>query len=77
MKIPLRIEGRVLNSEHIGHMVRVESDRANTGGFLIFQRWSGSSGPNGNGEFDDWVENEASLEDYFSESGWQVQWEGA
>jgi len=69
------IEGRVLNSEHVGHVVRVESDESRAGGFLIFQRWAGSDGPNGSGEFDDWVENEELLRGYFSETGWKVQWE--
>lgn len=74
MNIPLGAEGRVLNSSLSGHVVRVEDDSGNTGGFLVYERWDGSDGPNANGEFDDWVENEASLERYFAEAGWEVEW---
>jgi hypothetical protein len=74
MNIPVGLEGHILDSKHAGHVIRVEDDIANTGGFLVFQRWSGSDGPNGNGEFDDWVENLEALESYFVESGLQVHW---
>ena len=73
--IPFEREGRVLNSSHDGHIVRVSGDAENTGGFVIFERWDGSSGPNGRGEFDSWVEDEKSLSDFFAEAGWQILWE--
>jgi hypothetical protein len=74
MNIPIDIEGLILNSTRIRHSVRVVDDRANTGGFLVFEWWSGSVGPNDNGAFDAWVENETALEQYFTESKWSVEW---
>ena len=74
VNIYLDTEGRVLNSEHSNHVVRVVDDRPRTGGFLIFERWDTSNGPSANGEFDSWVEDEASVNLFFVESGWQVHW---
>jgi hypothetical protein len=74
-KIPIGICGRILTSEHPNMRVRVQDDAKNTGGFLIYSWWDGSTGPNESGVFDDWVESEADLEQYFAESGWSVEWE--
>lgn len=74
MEIPLEIVGTILNSHHIGHQVRVSDDSENTGGFLIFEWWRGSNGPNAGNAFDSWVENREDLEKYFQESGWEVKW---
>jgi len=74
MAIPIEIEGRISNSEYSSHVVLVKNDNANTGGFLIFESWVGSDGPNSNGSFDSWVENASALEQFFAESGWVVQW---
>jgi len=74
MSIPIGIEGRILNGEHLEMRVRVEDDSANTGGYLVYQWWSGSAGPNTNGAFDDWVESMEQLEEYFMETGWRIQW---
>jgi hypothetical protein len=74
MTIPLEVEGQVINSSHIGHTVKVADDQEATGGFLIYEWWQESSGPNQNGAFDSWVESEADLEQFFVESGWVVQW---
>ena len=76
--IPVGVVGRVLNSDHSGHMVRVDDDSANTGGFLLFERWDGSDGPNHGqcfgGWFDNWVANESELEDFFINADWQIHW---
>lgn len=52
MKLFYSIAGRIINSSKPHHMVRVEDDAANTGGFLIYEWWAGSSGPNENHAFD-------------------------
>jgi hypothetical protein len=74
MTIPFGVEGSIVNSSRAGHGVRVEDDRATTGGFLVYEWWTDSDGPNDNGAFDSWVENEGSLERFFAESNWKVQW---
>lgn len=74
MTIPLGIDGCVVNSTHASHFVRVEDDRANTGGFLVYEWWNGADGPNEKGAFDAWVENENALESFFEESKWSVKW---
>lgn len=74
MTIPLGVEGCIVNSAHVGHAVRVEDDREKTGGFVVYEWWTGSNGPNDDGSFDSWVENEGSLESFFAESNWAVKW---
>lgn len=74
MTIPLNVEGRIVNAAREGHFVRVEDDRVNTGGFLIYEWWSGSDGPNDKGAFDSWVESKETLSRFFAESEWTVQW---
>lgn len=74
MAIPIGIEGRISNSEHHLHVVLVQDDTSNSGGFLIFESWAGSNGPNPSGAFDNWVESIFALEQFFEESGWVVQW---
>jgi hypothetical protein len=72
--IPMGVCGRVTNAEHPNMMIRVEDDSLNTGGFLIYQWWDGSNGPNQYGAFDDWVESLALLENFFAHKGWSVEW---
>ena len=74
MHIPLNTEGCISNSENPAHRVLVRDDSQNTGGFLVFEWWENSTGPNANGSFDSWVENMSSLEQFFAESGWVVEW---
>lgn len=74
MAIPIEVIGTILNSRHAGHKVRVSDDSENTGGFLIFEWWQGSDGPNAANAFDSWVEKKADLEEFFLETGWVVQW---
>jgi hypothetical protein len=75
MNIPVGVNGRVLNSEHVAHEVHVVDDSVNTGGFLVLERWEGPDGPGKFGWFDSWVENEATLQQFFVECDWEVQWE--
>ena len=44
--------GAIQNSTKPGHMVRIDDDSANSGGFLILEWWEGSTGPNVNGAFE-------------------------
>lgn len=75
MRIPLNAEGRISNSENPAHRVLVRDDRQNTGGFLVIEWWERSAGPNANGAFDSWVESMSSLEQFFAESAWVVEWD--
>jgi hypothetical protein len=74
MKIPFGVDGCITSSARSGHCVRVEDDRTNTGGFLVFEWWDGADGPNAKGALDAWVENENALKDFFEESKWSVKW---
>jgi hypothetical protein len=74
MNIPLGVTGSIANSDKPCHKVKVSDDSANTSGFLIYEWWGGSNGPNGNFAFDDWVPDEAALQSYFQEAGWRVLW---
>jgi hypothetical protein len=67
--------GIITNSEHHNHRVRVVDDSVNTGGFLVYEWWDGSNGPNENHAIDNWVENLEGLESYFREWGVSVEWE--
>jgi hypothetical protein len=77
MDIKVGITGEIVNSSHSGHRVRVVDDTENTGGFLIFEWWPGSGGPNEDEAFDNWVVDRSALERYFHESAWQVHWHTA
>ena len=66
--------GAIQNSTKPGHMVRVDDDSANSGGFLILEWWEGSTGPNGNGAFDSWVDNELAMSKFLQETGWCIVW---
>ena len=75
MNIPIGITGRIRNGEHADMHVRVEDDAASTGGYLVFQWWKDSDGPNPNGAFDDWVESIEQLDTYFGSTEWIIDWE--
>lgn len=77
MNIPYATDGRIVNTDHNRHVVRVEDDRAKSGGFFIYQRWKGTDGPGSDGGSDYWVEDEDSLARFFTEAGWSVEWKRA
>lgn len=77
MDIPLEVDGWISNSSHSEHFVRVQDDRTQSGGFLIYERWLGSMGPGSNGAFDSWVENDVALIRFFADAGWVVEWNGS
>lgn len=61
--------GRIKSGEHAGFFVRIQDDSINTGGLLILL-WRESPSE----RYDNWVENVKSLEQFFRESGWDVEW---
>ena len=73
--IPIGKVGRITNCGRKSHFVRVEDDQVNTGGFLVYEWWDSSDGPNSDGAFDDWVEKAEHLASYFRESNWHIDWE--
>jgi len=74
MRIPINVVGNIVNSDKVAHRVRVADDADDTGGFLIYEWWGGSEGPNERRGFDSWVENRDDLQQFFAESGWQIDW---
>lgn len=68
--------GAIQNSAKSGHMVRIDDDTENSGGFLILEWWDGSTGPNANGAFDSWVDSEAAVSKFLDETGWCIVWRG-
>ncbi len=74
MAIPIGIEGQITNSEHHSHVVVVQEETDQAGGFFILESWAGSNGPNPGGAFDSWVNDSSGLEQFFAEAGWVVQW---
>ncbi|MBL3558394.1 hypothetical protein JK643_18565 [Marinobacter sp. JB05H06] len=64
--------GVVLAGENIGWQIRVEDDSVNTGGYLVLTSRDFTD-PHAEA-FDDWVEDEGALQEYFRESGWVVKW---
>jgi hypothetical protein len=75
MNIPIGVLGKIRNGEHADMRVRIEDDSLNTGGYLVYQWWKNSEGPNAEGAFDDWVESQKQLEEYFEAKGWSIDWE--
>ena len=74
-KIPIGVQGRVINAPQQGLTLLLENDSQNTGGFLIYQWWNGSQGPNEHGAFDDWVASLDGVEQFIANNGWSVDWD--
>lgn len=70
MQIPIGRTGKILAGDDAGWYVQVVDDTADTGGFLILT----SMKPDMSGAFDNWVEDLDSLDRYFEESKWQIEW---
>jgi hypothetical protein len=65
-----RKKGRIINGMSPGWFVLVEDESTNTGGFLILiaKNIDLTLG------FDNWVENRDSLEQFWQEAGWEIEW---
>ncbi len=72
--IKIGVVGIVVNGEYPNMCIRIEDDSENTGGYLIYQWWEGSNGPNAGNAFDDWVESDAVLREYMKEAKWEIAW---
>ena len=72
MKIKIGKKGLINQGDMKGWYIRVDDDCKNTGFFLIISN-SSPDMLSGVG-YDDWVENEASLKDFFEESSWTINW---
>ena len=74
MPIPLNTAGDVIGSKHRNHKIKVVDDSESTGGFLIYEWWDGSDGPNSNHAFDSWVETLADAQQFIVEAKYRVAW---
>ena len=72
MKIELGKIGIINEGDMKCWYVRIDHDLNNTDGFLILYNLSPDMS-SGSG-YDDWVENEESLKDFFKESYWNIHW---
>jgi len=62
--------GYILNGDDKGSYIQILDDSLNTGGYLILI----SSKATFEDNYDDWVEDYSSLEDYFIESNWKIKY---
>jgi hypothetical protein len=62
-------KGRIKTGEHAGFFVRIQDDSQNTGGYLILI-WKDT--PSVGSDF--WVEKLTDLDQFFNESGWDIEW---
>lgn len=62
--------GKIVAGDEVGRFVKIVDDSKNTGGFLILT----ADDVQFHNGYDNWVEDEISLNRYFQESGWLVEW---
>lgn len=62
--------GLIGSGSGAGMWVKVQDDRENTGGFLVLL----ATNPDHQDGGDYWVETIDALDEFFGESGWQVEW---
>lgn len=68
--IPIGKIGRITSGDEQGSYVKVQDDRANTGGYLVLL---GKTSDFSEGS-DDWVQDVDQLKRYFEASAWTVEW---
>ena len=71
-EIPINRTGRIVHGDEVGRFVRVEPDEL--GHFLIITSPNRDVVHGDEGVYDGWVEDEPSLNQYFAEAGWIVEW---
>lgn len=71
MEIKINKLGKIVAGENVNHFLKVIDDKNNTGGFLILT----SQTHDFQDGFDSWVEDLFSLQKYFEESAWIIQWQ--
>lgn len=70
MNIQINRLGKILQGDEKGYYIKIIDDLDNTGSFLIltFPDIDMKKG------FDNWVKDKRSLEGYFMESNWLIEW---
>ncbi|WP_335094818.1 hypothetical protein [Nostoc sp.] len=71
--IPIGKIGNILSGEYLGWYILVEDDTKNTGGYYIYISKSRSFNSSLSEGYDDWLESESFLPEYFIDL--QVEWE--
>ncbi|WP_077002995.1 hypothetical protein [Variovorax sp. KK3] len=70
MEIKLGEIGKIVGGQELGHYVKVVDDGPNTGGFLVVT----STDSDMQDGFDSWVEDMQTLQRFFEEAGWVIDW---
>lgn len=73
MDIRIGNVGRIIGGDEVGKYLKIVDDSARSGGFLILV----TSDKEMKDGHDYWVEDKATLERFFRESRWSVEWEAA
>jgi hypothetical protein len=70
MDIRFNVVGRIISGDNLGDYIKVIDDVEKSGGFFILT----SAEPSMLHGFDDWVRDNAALQQYFNESKWIIEW---
>ena len=68
--IPIGKVGRIISGQEQGCYVKIQDDRANTGGYLVLIGKNRDFSPGS----DDWVQDLDQLNRYFEVSAWTIEW---
>lgn len=70
--IQIEKRGMILEGENKDWHLFIQNDSENTGSYLILV--TPPSGASNYNAYDNWVEDYPSLEEYFKEANWRVDW---
>jgi hypothetical protein len=70
-KIEINKYGKIIRGEYENWLIYIQDDKENTGGYLILYMPAKDSKVG----YDDWVENNECLKQYFLNSDMEMQWE--